>query len=538
MKHKLTRQLVLYFSVTLLVFSLLIGTLFYILFERYTTRLHIEDLQQRAAAIADTISALPDYASWQQQRAQAPRNEAPSGSGEHRYAMHGMMHGMHQTNSGSPDDRCRYQTNVISEGNDDSGLAAYLHLLNDSARSEVWIVDEKARTISLYGQTAASSYDELPDGAEQLIESVFDNELSVSQEFSSLLGAPSITVGAPIRDASGQVIAALLLHRTLRDMQQTETGGFLILAACLGVAFLLSIVLSLLLARRFIRPLQRMEKTAAALAEGQYTFRTGIVQDDEIGSLATSLDMLAERLAAAAQESAHLDQMRQNFITSISHELRTPITVLRGSLEALEAGLINSETEKQEYLQQMSHTALHMQRLINDLLELSRLQNPDFSIEKAPMNLSDALQDAIHALRRIASPRGISINSPEPLPLIRCCGDYGRIRQMFMIILDNAVKFSPDASPIEIIIKADNGRWMIAIQDHGCGISADELPHIFERFHRTRSTNNAEGTGLGLSIARHIAVRHAMQLHCESQPGNGARFTFAGTITEQEEPDH
>ena len=537
MKHKLTRRLVLYFSVSLLVFSLIIGTLFYILFERYTTRLHIEDLKQRATAIAETISALPDYASWQQ-RAQGARDDAPSGGGEHRYAMHGMMHGMHRTASNVSEDRCRYQTNVISEANDNSSLAAYLHLLNDSARSEVWIVDEKARTISLYGQTAASSYDELPDGAEQLIESVFDNQIGVSQEFSLLLGTPSVTVGAPIRDDRGQVVAALLLHRTLRDIQQTENGGLLILAACLGAGFLLSIILSLLLARHFIRPLQRMEKTAAALAEGQYTSRTGIVQDDEIGSLATSLDRLAERLAAAAQESARLDQMRQDFITSISHELRTPITVLRGSLEALESGLIDSETEKQEYLQQMTTTALHMQRLINDLLELSRLQNPDFSIEKAPMNLSDALQDAIHALRRIAAPRGIRIDSPELLPPIRCLGDYGRIRQMFMIILDNAVKFSPDASHIEISVQSKNGRWTVAVRDHGCGISADELPHIFERFHRTHTTKNPEGTGLGLSIARHIAVRHAIRLYCESQPGNGACFTFDGMIAEQEESVH
>ena len=535
MKHELTRRLVLYFSVTLLVFAMLIGSLFYVLFERYTAELHIEDLRQRAVSIAATMSAMPDYAAWQQRRAQQSAGESRP-EPEHRGSMHGMMHGNHSGNMDGGD-RCRYQANTINENSEaatGSSFASYLRLLNDIAQSEVWIVDEKARTIDLYGQETASAYQELPDGAEQLIETVFGNEAGVSQEFSPLLGTPSITVGAPIHDKNGQVIAALLLHRTLQDMEKAERGGFLLLAACLAAAFLLSIILSLLLARRFIRPLQRMEQTAAALAEGRYETRTGVKQQDEIGSLAASLDVLAARLAAAAQESARLDQMRRDFITSVSHELRTPITVLRGSLEALDAGLVTGEKEQQEYRQQMMATTLHMQRLVNDLLELSRLQNPDFSIEKAPMNLSDALHDAVHALRRLAEPESIRITLPEPLPPLACFGDYGRLRQLFMVILDNAVKFSPAGAAIEVTLQITGRHWRITIHDHGCGIAADELPHIFDRFRRTKAAANPNGTGLGLAIAREIAGRHAIQLHAESVPGQGTSFIFEGTISQQE----
>ena len=502
MKHKITRRLILYFSMTLLVFSLLIGSLFSMLFIRYTSSTQQDELRKKAIAIADMLSIMPEFSADRQISQPSPASHAHHG-------MMGMNHGMMHPS-----------------------YDAYLRTLDEITQSEVWIVDEQAHTIDFCGQhQAAVSYDTLPPEAAQVISEVFAGEITVNDNFSQVLGTPSITAGAPLRDKDGHIVAALLLHRTLKDMNKAEHDGFLILALCIGTAFLLSILLSYVLARRFIRPLKRMEKTAACLTQGDYTARTGITQDDEIGSLARSLDTLSLRLFEAEQESSRLDKMRQDFITNISHELRTPITVLRGSLEVLQADLITDPKEKQEYLQQMMANIIHLQRLVNDLLELSRLQNTDFTIEKSTINLTEALTDAMHTARPIAGKKNITFNGPEASVPIAIEADYGRIRQMFLIVLDNAVKFSPEGSTIDItisILSPPNRppKWQIAIRDYGTGIDANELPHIFERFHRSHS-NNANGTGLGLAIASRIAERHSIQLHCESTPGQGSCFYFS-----------
>ena len=514
MKHKITRRLVLYFSLTLVVFSIIIGSLFSFLFVNYTTDLHIKDMKRRAATLAETLSTMPDYAAQQQKM----RQEGMHGNG----MQHGMMqYGKMQHNA----------SHTASEDTVNAPPAAdyetYLRMFNDVAQSEVWLVDSEGHTMHYYGHANNFSYNDLPKDAEQLIEKVLQGEIVAGKNFSNMLGTPSITVGAPIRDSDGSVTAALLLHRTVKDMTKTETGGFMILAGCLLLAFLLSILLSGLLARRFIRPLRRMEETAAQLAEGNYTVQTGIRQDDEIGSLAASLDILSQRLEEARRESARLDQMRQDFITNTSHELRTPITVLRGSLEVLQAGLLTEGQEKDEYLAQMMANILQLQRLVNDLLELSRLQNADFSIEMQPLNLQDVLQDALHGARPLAEPKDIRLELQGETAPILLEGDYGRLRQMFLILLDNAVKFYPAGSSIQLQVSfPGTGHWQVDLQDQGCGIAPEELPHIFERFRRARSEQNKNGTGLGLAIASEIAQRHAITLTCTSVLNQGTCFTF------------
>jgi signal transduction histidine kinase len=266
-----------------------------------------------------------------------------------------------------------------------------------------------------------------------------------------------------------------------------------------------------------------MKKTALRLADGQYTAKTNIQQNDEIGELANTLDILADRLDIASHESDKLETMRRDFVANISHELRTPITVIRGSLEALIDKVVTDPSKIEEYNTQMLKESKYLERLVGDLLDLSKLQSTDFAMEKAQLSISDIIEDVKRSANHLAEKKAVKIEITKDEGNYKVTGDYGRIRQMIMIILDNAIKFSPNNQTVTIAL--ENGK--LSIKDRGIGIPQDDLPYIFERFYRARSEKSKTGTGLGLAIAKQIAERQGIELTAQSIQGQGATFIFS-----------
>lgn len=197
-----------------------------------------------------------------------------------------------------------------------------------------------------------------------------------------------------------------------------------------------------ILSYRLTRPLGMIKETALELAAGHYDIHTGITTRDEIGQLAQTMDVLAEHLEKARKEREQIDRMRSSFVANVSHELRTPIAILRGYLELLEEGTVTDREEIQGYFRQMLSESRHMERLVNDLLELSRLQDAGFRLTMEEVDLCSVVSDAARAIRRQAQSKHIDLEVQLPEEECRVMGDYGRIRQLLMILLDNAVKFS------------------------------------------------------------------------------------------------
>ncbi len=476
MKRTITYRLIAYFSAALVLFSAIAGLLFCALFSWYTAKTHERELSGRALSIADTLS--------------------------------------------------RFSQNEHQGRGMSGGLGAYLRFIDEIAMSEVWLVDEQARILQSGHRNSALSYNELPSGAEDLIGRIFEGCVASNREFSPLLDAPSITVGAPVYDANGDVAAALLLHSPISGIQNAQRGGIHILVFCIITALPLAIILSVLLARHFISPLKKIGQAAEHVMNGDYSARTGVRQADEIGSLARNIDALFVQLSNIEDERKRLDQMRQDFTSNISHELRTPVTVIKGSLEVLEQGLVTDADEIHEYVRQMLFDTAHLERLVNDLLELSRLQNANFPIEKTEFDLIDVIKEAARSMQRLAAQKQTPIEFREEAGSFRFSGDYGRLRQMFLIILDNAVKFSPPGRPVTIRTYWEKQKFAVSISDCGSGISPEDLPYIFDRFYRERSGQNKTGTGLGLSIAKQIAGRHHITIACESRVSQFTVFTF------------
>lgn len=475
MKNRIAVKLTIYFSITLLLFSIIIGSVFMIFFKNHTIELNKTNLTTKAVSMAGTLS------------------EFMSGTN----ADTGM--------TGSK-----------------QGYGAYLRFLDEIALTDVWIVDENLDFL-VSGQTDNASYvySDLPSDAKSIVSQVFLGNTTLSEGFSEFLNTPTLTVGTPILSGD-KVVGALLLHSPVSGVNEGILQGFQILLLSISIALILSIILSILLAVTFSKPLKKMKISAIKLTGGDYNVKTGVKQNDEIGELASAIDILSERLGLASHESENLLKLRREFIANISHELRTPVTVIRGSLEALCDDVVTDPVQVKSYHTQMLKESIYLQRLVNDLLDLSRLQNTDFVIEMNETSICEILNDVVRSAQHIAKAKNIEIRQISDSPECSFFGDYGRLRQMFLIILDNAIKFSPENSSV-IVSLIDK---TVIIKDHGHGIANDDLPYIFDRFYKTKSEDNKNGTGLGLSIAKQIADRHKIKISVTNNIDEGCEFRF------------
>lgn len=475
MRNKMVWKLSGYFAASLIVFSIIISAIFFAFFRNNTIEIHKAELQERATKISETLSSL---------------------------------------------------TNTNMQKGQNSGYGAYIKFLNDIAMTDVWIVDENLDIITYgMGQHAVTTTNELPDNAKQIVDDVFAGETEFSENFSNLLATPSLTVGTPIKTQDGTIVGVVLLHSPIDGIDLAISKGLLILGYSITIALIITILLSIWLSYSFTKPLKRMNLAAIKLAEGDYTVKTDIKQYDEIGTLANNIDVLAKRLDEASKESEKLEGLRQDFIANISHELRTPIAVIRGSLEALADGVITEEDQVHEYYSQMLSESKHLQTLVSDLLDLSKLQNMDFQLDMSTVSLCDLMSDVVRSAKSLASEKSISILYENTTVNCAISGDYGKLRQMIMIIIDNAIKFSPIGGNINIGLSQRNN-LILSIRDEGPGIAPQYLPNIFDRFFKTTSEENKTGTGLGLAIAKQIAQRHNIDLEVFSTLGKGSEFVF------------
>lgn len=379
-----------------------------------------------------------------------------------------------------------YMNRNYGMGHGMMGYGAYFQFIGDIAGTDVWVVDKDLNLItSGMGHGMMSSgyiynYSDLPENAENLVEEVFTGQTVLSEDFSGLFSETTLTVGAPIKNSTDGVIGVVLLHSPVNGINRTIESGTRLFAISLGIALVVAFLLSLWLSKNFTDPI----------------------------------------ISKEAQDALRLEKTRREFVANISHELKTPITVIRGSLEALIEKVVTDPVQIENYQKQMFKEATFLQRLVGDLLDLSKLQNTDFIFEKQNISIYDILDDVTRSITQSAGKKGICVNIARDSSDCLVYGDYGRIRQMLMIILDNAVKFSEGNGTIDIVLNNKT----LSIRDYGIGIPEEDLPFIFDRFHKSRSEQNKQGTGLGLAIAKQIAERHDIELMVRSEEGKGTEF--------------
>ena len=242
---------------------------------------------------------------------------------------------------------------------------------------------------------------------------------------------------------------------------------------------------------------------------------------DEIGAIAGAVGLFSD-----ITQSERLERTRREYVSNVSHELRTPLTAVRALIEPLKEGLVTEESDRMRYYDIILREVMRLSRLINDQLELSRLQSGGVAIQKQRMALDDLIYDVCDRYHSIAEEHGLELKIESDLQ--NCPAVYGnpdRVEQMLIILLDNAIKYTESGS-VSVKVDWDDQRALITVRDTGIGIAEEDLPHVFERFYKVDKAHSGKGSGLGLSIARELLKRMDEEIWVESTRGEGSAFTF------------
>ena len=221
-----------------------------------------------------------------------------------------------------------------------------------------------------------------------------------------------------------------------------------------------------------------------------------------------------------------LDITRREFVTNVSHELRSPLASVKALTDTLSDGVIDNIETAQEFLERINSEIDRMTTLVNDLLDLSRLESGHHQINLIPMNLKALIDESIYRISHQTKTRNISVKNHiiDNFPL--AVGDKAKLEQVFANLLDNALKAIQDRETISITGQVSDRFVEISVTDTGIGIPAEDIPHVFERFYKVDRSRRNEGTGLGLAIVKHIIQAHGGELSIKSQEGIGTTFSF------------
>lgn len=417
----------------------------------------------------------------------------------------------------------RFEEDIRNEDYD--GALGYLEQLMQLERYEVWTLSNKQATKPMDDSLVSVDLSGVVLAEEQIavMESAFAGRGSITTYYSDIHACTLLIAAVPIRNMQLEVCGIVLLNLSMTELDETtDTILYLVLFSSL-FALVVSGIFAFIFARQISRPISVIQNRALELAKGNYEKKASSNRNDEIGVLAAAMDFLTDKLAENEIERRNMEQMRLDFFANVSHELRTPITVVRAYTESLVDGVV---TDEKKYYARILSECKSMERLVGDLLLLSKMQNPDFTIEKEPVNLAEILKETVRTSMKLAEEKSITIEFLYEEDLYMMYGDYDRLRQMFVVIMDNAIKFSQDSGKVYIKLFKHDNKLCAAIKDEGIGIAKEEIGFIFDKFYKSKLRQNAKGTGLGLAIARQIALRHGGEIRVDSEPGKGTEFTF------------
>lgn len=389
-----------------------------------------------------------------------------------------------------------------------------LEFNTDQENRQILLFDEQGEALFLPNflleQGLSSTIVEEALAGGNVSERVLGDEAEVSYVMASSITIPSVS--------PEPYAMVMVFHEFDHESRQIVGINFLTaLIVLTGTAMIIYYV-----SRKITDPLTQMNHSAQQFAKGDFSHRVNVNKTDEIGELGGTLNHMAKELGS-------LDQLRKDFVANVSHDLRTPLTSIRGFLGAMLDGTIPPEKEKR-YLTIMLNETDRLMKLVNDLLSTASLEAGKWELNCKPYNVTEQLRIIMAKMESETSKRNIEVEFITEKEDTEIYADSERMEQVFINLLQNAVQYSSFGSKIGILIKEQQEMVQIDITDQGRGMSEDELANIWERFYKSdKARTQKVGTGIGLSIVKQIIDLHNAGIMVESSVGEGT--TFSLTIT-------
>jgi signal transduction histidine kinase len=325
----------------------------------------------------------------------------------------------------------------------------------------------------------------------------------------------------------GNVMTARTNAVIAQNASAYENSRNLFIGVAAG-AMALALLLGFVLSWSVIGPMQRIDSRLAAIASGDFSGHVDVTNRDELGALAENVNQMNDELRRLYRELETASQHKSDFLANMSHELRTPLNAIIGFSQVLRDGMVGEVNEKQaEYLDDILSSGNHLLSLINDVLDLSKVEAGQVELELAPFSLQDALERGVAMVRERATRDGVQVTLAANPDVDVVAGDERRIRQVIFNLLTNAVKFTPAGGSVDVRAKQVNGEVSVSVADTGRGIAGEDLRRIFEEFQQTEAgIEQGEGTGLGLALSKRLVELHGGRIWVDSELGRGSTFVF------------
>jgi signal transduction histidine kinase len=289
----------------------------------------------------------------------------------------------------------------------------------------------------------------------------------------------------------------------------------------------LALLLGYVLSWSLVGPIKRMETRLNAIAAGDFAGRVDVPNRDELGSLAANINVMNDELARLYGELDAASRHKSEFLANMSHELRTPLNAIIGFSQVLRQQMFGPLNERQaEYLDDVLISGQHLLTLINDILDLSKVEAGRMELQRATFWLPAALDTAISMIRERAAREGVALDLDVAPDLGAIEADERKVKQVLFNLLSNAVKFTPSGGRVTVSARASGDEVLISVADTGVGIEPEAQERIFEEFFQAGAGTTQEGTGLGLALARRFVELHGGRLWVESSAGVGSTFAF------------
>ncbi|WP_058486444.1 sensor histidine kinase [Defluviitalea phaphyphila] len=396
-----------------------------------------------------------------------------------------------------------------------------MQVLDKYLNSMIWIVDHNGR-IYVVSRNENQSWLGQKLTYEQ-INDVFEGKIvTIQGKFGGYFKEPVLTIGYPIQ-INGKTYGALFMHTPIPEIQKTVGELYKITLICLGLSIILAFFFIYFLSKQITKPMKEMNEVAKVIAGGDFQRRLEVVGKDEVAELANSFNYMAEELNK-------LEELRKGFIANISHDLRSPLTSIKGFVQAILDGTIPKE-KQEKYLKIVLDETRRLTKMTNDIMDLTKMESGQMEIKKDKFEINNLIRTVIEQFEQRILQKKITLKLILAQKETIVFADREQIQRVIYNLLDNAVKFVPEEGKIWIETTLASNKIFVSIKNTGENIPKEDIAYIWDRFHKGDKSRGKDktGMGLGLSIVKQILKNHGEIIKVENDK-DGVIFTFSISI--------